>query len=409
MKQKCAPRDAAADAANDRPVWLFVDDAAAFGGHEQMLLRWMQELQAQGRVRVRLLARAGSRLVAQSQAGWHVAHPFAPAEGGRGRLRRSWADAAVLRRVLRAERPALAMFASGCASSQAALVAQARLAGVPAWVYVPLVDRFAAMGYRAGHWQDRLMRAAYGAVPTGWVTITPEQANHFTGWARPRGPVLVLPNTVSPAFEAEALGDETLRDAGAPLRVLVLGRLDAQQKGIDLLLDHLQRAAPLERAGLAVSLIGEGPYRAEVETRLRHDAALRSCVRLADWTPTREAMAAHDVLLLPSRYEGVPLVMLEAMALGLPVAAADLPGTRSHLAKDCLFPVGDIASALRIARRLGRPEQRQRIVQRNRAHYERHASGQAFAQATARLTSQLAAGMPPGEPTATTTTPSPSA
>ena len=396
-------RGAADPAANDRPVWLFVDDAAAFGGHEQMLLRWLQELQVQGRVRPRLLARAGSRLLGQAHADWPVDAAFAAIEHAGRRVARSWADTRVLRRALRAERPTLAIFASGCASSQAALVAQARLLGTPSWVYVPLVDRFAAMGFRAGAWQDRLMRLAYADLPSGWITITPEQAAHFKAWARPRGPVLVLPNTVSPAFEHESL-DAEARDAGAPLRVLLLGRLDAQQKGIDLLLDHLQRAAPLERAGLRISLVGEGPYRAEAEARLRHDAALRSCVRLADWTPTREAMAAHDVLLLPSRYEGVPLVMLEAMALGLPVAAADLPGTRAHLADDCLFDVGDVAHALRIARRLGRPEERQRIAARNREHYERHASGRAFAHATARLTSQLATG---SAPEAATVSPTP--
>lgn len=385
VKQELAPPDPA----SEPPVWLFVDDAAAFGGHEQMLLRWLRELQLQGRVRPRLLARAGSRLHAQAHPDWLGPLAFAPGAEAGGRARRAWADAGVLRRALREERPALAVFASGCASAQAALVLQARLARVPAWVYVPLVDRFEAMGFRAGRWQDRLLRLAYADVPSGWITITPEQAAHFKAWARPRGPVLVLPNTVSPAFEAAGLDAPADAAPPAPLRLLVLGRLDAQQKGIDLLLDHLQRAAPVERAGLVISLVGEGPYRTVADERLRRDSALRTCVQLADWTPTREAMAGHDVLLLPSRYEGVPLVMLEAMALGLPVVAADLPGTRSHLADDCLFPVGDIGRALAIARRLGQPAEARRVVQRNREHYERHASGSAFARATARLTAQL--------------------
>ncbi|HSV68761.1 MAG TPA: glycosyltransferase family 4 protein [Methylibium sp.] len=369
------------------PCWLFVDATADFGGHEVMLLQWLRMLQAQGRVAPRLLARAGSRLHASVPPGLATEAAFAARSAGSRRPSRV-ADAATLARALRAERPRLCVFACGCLSAQAALVTQSRLMGMASWVYVPLVEPFEAMGFRAGRWQDRLLRWAYGRVPDGWITLSAAQAAQFQGWARPRGPVLTLPNTIDACFEDARPDPAPARPPGA-LRLLVLGRLDAHHKGLDLLLDHLARSPPAERAGLRIRVVGEGPDAASLRSRIERSTALSACVALAGWSPAHEAMAAHDVLLLPSRYEGVPLVMLEAMALGLPVVASDLPGTRSHLPADCLFSVGDIGAALRIARRFALPDERARVARRNREHVERHAGRAAFANAVARLTGEL--------------------
>src|SRR4051812_41804170 len=49
----------------EKNTWLFVDGAQDFGGHEVMLLRWMQELYAQDQVQVVLLARAQSKFFLQ--------------------------------------------------------------------------------------------------------------------------------------------------------------------------------------------------------------------------------------------------------------------------------------------------------------------------------------------------------
>ena len=170
------------------------------------------------------------------------------------------------------------------------------------------------------------------------------------------------------------------------IRVLVLGRMDAAQKGLDMLMAHLLRETPERLARLHVGIVGEGPYRVTLESDRARHPQLAQCVALEPWRPAAEVLGEYDLLFMPSRFEGVPLVMLEAMALGLPVVASDLPGTRAYLPAECLFAVGDLARALDIVLRLRDLDVRQSLARQGRKTYERDASSEAFARGTAGLT-----------------------
>jgi len=170
------------------------------------------------------------------------------------------------------------------------------------------------------------------------------------------------------------------------IRVLVLGRMDAAQKGLDMLMAHLLRETPERLARLHVGIVGEGPYRVTLESDRARHPQLAQCVTLEPWRPAAEVLGEYDLLFMPSRFEGVPLVMLEAMALGLPVVASDLPGTRAYVPAECLFAVGDLARALDIVLRLRSLEERQSLASQGRKTYERDASSAAFARRAAGLT-----------------------
>ncbi|MGW4202119.1 glycosyltransferase [Streptomyces sp. NPDC004726] len=116
-----------------------------------------------------------------------------------------------------------------------------------------------------------------------------------------------------------------LRDvpADAPL-VLCVGRL-CRQKGQDLLLDAWPRvSAAVPEARLA--LVGDGPDRERL-TRSAPPAVL-----FAGATPDiRPWLRAADLVVLPSRWEGMALAPLEAMACGRPVVVTDVSGARESL------------------------------------------------------------------------------
>ncbi|MFE6777646.1 glycosyltransferase [Streptomyces sp. NPDC057702] len=163
-----------------------------------------------------------------------------------------------------------------------------------------------------------------------------------------------------------------LRDvpANAPL-VVCVGRL-CRQKGQDVLLaawPHI--AARVPDAHLV--LVGDGPARAALE------GAAPPGVRFAG--ATRESArwyAAADLVVLPSRWEGMALAPLEAMACGRPVVLTDVTGARESLAPghapSCLAPPADPgALALLVSALLADPARRARLGAQARRHTrERH-------------------------------------
>jgi glycosyltransferase involved in cell wall biosynthesis len=127
--------------------------------------------------------------------------------------------------------------------------------------------------------------------------------------------------------------------------VLAVAR-HAAQKGLDLLLQAWAIVAP-HNPRATLRIVGDGPLTAELQAQARA-LGLQSSV---EWSPPTQDIAAHyraaAVFVLSSRYEGMPLALLEAQALGLPAVAFDCPtGPREIISADCglLVPPGDVVA-----------------------------------------------------------------
>jgi len=381
------PRPAGMSATGDRPVWIFIDLAPEFGGHEVMLLRWIESLQRQGSIEPLLVCAAGSRLATLGAAQVHTVE-VELAQGGRvDRLVKFARFLRQLHALKRAHRPARAVVAEGCLMAQRHGLFAARALGLRPVLYVPLVSSFEAMGVPDGARLDRKVRGFYRKLPEAWLTITSQQADELRSWSGIQQPVFCLPNTVSGEFDTTA--EAPAPDRTGPVKVLVLGRLEPFQKGLDRLLEHL-KARPGLASHVHVSFVGEGPYLPTLEAALRDNPALAGLVTLEGWQDAATALANHDVLLMASRFEGVPLVMLEAMASGVPVVTTDMPGTRPYLPASCLFQFGDFDRAFEAVRALrDQPGLRESVVQHNRDAFARLASPAAFEDGVNRLTADL--------------------
>lgn len=132
--------------------------------------------------------------------------------------------------------------------------------------------------------------------------------------------------------------------APPPRRALFAGRLEPQ-KGADRL-PEIWKDPP---AGWTLRIVGEGGLRPALEAWARG----RSDVEFFPFTPNPEDhYTAASILLLPSRSEGLPNVMLEALASGLFVVASDIPATRylaDSIGEGCRLVRGDDAAAWRAA------------------------------------------------------------
>lgn len=132
----------------------------------------------------------------------------------------------------------------------------------------------------------------------------------------------VIPSGVVPAG-ARPAGDDPLASVPRP-RVLFVGRL-AHQKGVRHL---VEAAARMRTADAHVCLVGDGAQRPSLE-RLVARLALGARVHFLGFRPHGEIdglMRAADVLVLPSLYEELGSVLLEAMQAGLPIVATRTGG-----------------------------------------------------------------------------------
>ena len=118
------------------------------------------------------------------------------------------------------------------------------------------------------------------------------------------------------------------------MAVLFVGRLNIQ-KGIDVLLSAMSQLAgkggsdkpAIRRPELRFVIAGDGPERPMVEKYLTQSQGL-NCRLLGFVADVREALNAADIFVLPSRWEGWPLALAEAMAAGLPCVGTNVPGIR---------------------------------------------------------------------------------
>ena len=117
-------------------------------------------------------------------------------------------------------------------------------------------------------------------------------------------------------------------------------------KGAPLLLDAVARLAAA-RPGLRLTLVGDGPERPALEARAA-ELGLGARVAFTGYLTqdqVADTLARADALALPSFAEGVPVVLMEAMATGLPVVTTRIMGI-PELVEDgvsgLLVPPGDL-------------------------------------------------------------------
>jgi len=118
------------------------------------------------------------------------------------------------------------------------------------------------------------------------------------------------------------------------LRIVFCGALN-HRKGVDLLIEAVRRPE-LRKADFHLTLIGDGPLRDELSRKCSDDAALTSKVSFLGSRPAKECRAElskHDVLVLPSRYDGWGAIVNEAMEAGLAIVVSDHVGSRGHLVR----------------------------------------------------------------------------
>jgi glycosyltransferase involved in cell wall biosynthesis len=238
------------------------------------------------------------------------------------------------------------------------------------WVTVG-VDEFqpAALPPRAR--ALRALRTGVTRRASGVVVPSRHLAQLVRSWGVGDERITVVPNA------APELTPSLDRDPG---RVVFVGRLVAWKH-----VDHVIRVLP-RLPTVTFEVIGAGP-RLEPLRRLAAALDLEQRIVFRGALPREEALAAMrnaGALVLPSSYEGMPHVILEAFAIGVPVVGSDAPGIQAVVedgVSGLLYPGGDLDALEHAVRQATAPEVAARLI-RGGLEYAGRATLDASARAT---------------------------
>jgi glycosyltransferase involved in cell wall biosynthesis len=228
---------------------------------------------------------------------------------------------------------------------------------------------------RAARWAHALVCVSAGEREVG------ERAGIRASWR-------IVPNGIDlgafpPAgADARAAARGKLGLGEGPL-VVCVGRL-SRQKGQDVLLDAwplVSRRVPEAR----LVLVGDGPEGDRLRARAREDVSL-----VGRRDDVGEWLGAADVIAVPSRWDGLSLVVLEAMARARSVVVTDIPPARGLISPEAAVPLEDprrLAEA--IAERLVDPQLRVDEGSANRQLVEQNHDLRLMAEQMARLYAEL--------------------
>jgi len=179
------------------------------------------------------------------------------------------------------------------------------------------------------------------------------QTDRVVPWTRgfvPANRIRVIPNFVC----APRLHASLSSRPSAARQVVALGRL-SDEKGFDVLVRAFARCAP-DHPHWSLVIAGEGARRRDLEAQVA-EAGVADRVRLPGRVrDTESLLAASDLFVLSSRFEGFPNALLEAMSVGLPTIAFDCDSGPAAIIRTgldgVLVPAGDIDGLAREMNRL---------------------------------------------------------
>jgi glycosyltransferase involved in cell wall biosynthesis len=182
-------------------------------------------------------------------------------------------------------------------------------------------------GFGGGRWKNRtyewLQRRAFRRFD-GVVAVSAKLAGELVAAGVPQPLVHCVPNAWAPVGDAvprETARERLLLPADVPV-IGWVGRMSGA-KAPDVMVDAFAR---VEHRDALLSFVGDGPLRSSIELGLK-DVGPASRIRWHGMVPDAgRLIPAFDVLAITSRTEGTPMVLLEAMAAGVPVVATAVGG-----------------------------------------------------------------------------------
>ena len=156
------------------------------------------------------------------------------------------------------------------------------------------------------------------------VAVSPEEKQHMLEIGMPETKVKFIANgIVDRSWPDKTITRKALGLDPGSIIVGFLGRL-ANQKNPLLMIEAFAKMDPGPNVRLA--MVGTGPLAAKCK-QLSKTLGIESRIDWLGFKTAEQAMPAFDMFVMPSQYEGMPYVMMEAMSIGMPIIATEVGGT----------------------------------------------------------------------------------
>lgn len=278
-------------------------------------------------------------------------------------VRRAVADSIGERDALLLRVPSVLAFAAEQAAAAIGHPIGLEVLGDPYDVFAPGAVRHPLRPFFRHWFAYRLRKQCHRASAVAYVTSSALQQRYPCDGFTAQFSDVLLPD------DAYAASPRVFLQQPRPVRVLLVGSLEQMYKGADVLIDAV---AECLRRGLDLKIViaGDGKHRGQLqESAVRKNIA--DCIAFLGHLPhesVRDQLDMADLFVLPSRAEGLPRALLEAMARGLPCIGANVGGIPELLAQDDLVAPGSISQlASKIAEIAANPPQMTEMAARNLA------------------------------------------
>jgi len=209
----------------------------------------------------------------------------------------------------------------------------AKFVGVNLTSYIPFAHSFKKMNAPGYKIKDPLAKICY-KLCNNYITISDSFIKSIREY-NPKAQVSVIRNFVPAPKEKQSKYKDSSSDF---VDLYIVGRVQFMHKGHDILINAL---SGIKDEKINLHVIGDGPDFEELKSlveKLPANINVKFYGWLADcWEHSINA----DAIVIPSRFEGVPLIMLEALAREIPIIAVARDGMVDYLSEESLYLPGD--------------------------------------------------------------------
>jgi glycosyltransferase involved in cell wall biosynthesis len=267
----------------------------------------------------------------------------------------------------------------------------ARLLGVPRVVFTP--HAFYSMGLN-GRKQKvyQVVEKICGLVCHKLIAVSGEESSYMLRHRLiAKSKLQIIPNAIEPIDLAtwQARGRQMRAELGIgdTTRVIgSIGRLTPQKNPlmfVEMVAHRTQRYSAAEECYV---MVGDGVLEQEVLAALDHYQIRDRVLFLGFRSDVDDLLAALDIFVLNSLYEGMPYIILEAMAHALPIVSTNVEGVLDPLQDGgLLVPIGDVGALDAALDQLVDPQRRQEMGSANRQRLEKNYSIEVMMQSLVNL------------------------